>query len=492
MPPQPVPPESDKQSVFLWVTYKPEEVNDGYWLVYRELGLPKTMISVFCTTFALGVGGVSANLGSFEPINGLILMGLAAFVFPPLLSLYAYLAMRGRLAKSYVNRPNFHFPMMYTLSPLGCQVEYASGAGLLDWRHFTMAIESPTAFCLASSMEDVFVLPKRCLGGEAEMAKVRELIKAHVREFRRARGRKVDIDFEKAAIQNIINEGIDEVVRVAEEAEAKNTETSSAAGGGVSAELKDLSDQETSGAQTSGVQISGAQTSGVQISGLQISGLQISGTQRSGDEISSDETAVAVPYDDHEHSPALQFSSPLKSGLAVEISYQPGEILRAEKIYFFRKRLIALAILYIAYLILMPVSFLAIGYIWGLVDYCKEVLNQIRPLVVFIIPLFFFQAALIYLIIRRRTKISEDFTMPFVFQFTEEGCGVRAGERYAVLAWWHFRECWETEDQFLVLVGQRGHAMYVIPKRVFPDQAGLRYLKQLLQRKIPKYRDLIG
>jgi hypothetical protein len=176
----------------------------------------------------------------------------------------------------------------------------------------------------------------------------------------------------------------------------------------------------------------------------------------------------------------------------VEISYLPGEILRAEKIYFFRKRLIALAMLYITYVIWMPLSFLAIGYIWGMLDYCKDVLNHIRPLVIFIIPLFFLQSALIFLIIKRRTRVNEDFATPFVFQFTEEGCGVRAGERYAVLAWWHFRECWETEDQFLVLVGQRGHAMYVIPKRVFPDQAGLRYLKQLLQRKIPKYRDLIG
>jgi hypothetical protein len=434
MPPPPVQPESDDQPIFLWVTYKPEEVNDGYWLIYRELGLPKSMISVFCTVFALGVGGIGANIGAFEPINGLVLIGLAAFVFPPLLCLYAYLILRGRLAKSYENRPNFHFPMMYTLTALGCQVEYASGAGLLDWRHFTLAVESPTAFCLASSIEDVFVLPKRCLGGEAEVGRAREMIKSHVREFRRASGRKVEIAFEKAAIQTIINEGIDEVVRAAEEAEGKS----------------------------------------------------------SGTVVGQNSEPTSDPSPAPEESPVLQFKSPLKTGLAVEISYLPGEILKAEKIYFFRKRLIALAVLYITYIIWMPLSFLAIGYIWGMADYCKDVLNQIRPLVILIIPLFFLQSALIYLVIKRRTRVNEDFALPFVFQFTEEGCGVRAGERYAVLAWWHFRECWETEDQFLVLVGQRGHAMYVIPKRVFPDQAGLCYLKQLLQRKIPKYRDLIG
>jgi hypothetical protein len=458
MTPPPVPTESDKLPIFLWVTYKPEEVNEGYWLIYRELGLPTTMISVFCTAFALGVGGIVANLGAFDPINGIVLIALAGFVFPPLLCLYSYLIMRGRLSKSYDNRPNFHFPMMYTLSDLGCQVEYASGAGLLDWRHFSMAIESPTAFCLASSIDDVFVLPKRCLGGEAEVSRTRDLIKVHVREFRRARGRDVEIAFEKAAIQKIINEGIDEVVRVAEESEARQKAISGGA--------ENIDENSQAQAAVESHQASGS-----------------SGHEHSG-------AHEHLPAEPEAHPSVLQFSSPLKSGLAVEISYEPGEIMRAEKIYFFRKRLIALAQLYITYLIWMPISFLAIGYIWGMADYCKDVLNQVRPLVVFIIPLFFFQAGLIYLIIKRRTSVND--SIAFVFQFTEEGCGVRAGERYAVLAWWHFRECWETEDQFLILVGQRGHAMYVIPKRVFPDQAGLRYLTQLLKRKIPKYRDLIG
>jgi len=467
MPPPPVPPSADDQAIFLWVTYKPEEVNDGYWLIYRDRALPTAMISVFCTAFALGVGGVVANIEMFEPISGLVLICLVGFVFPPLLCLYTYLILRGRQMKSYENRPNFQFPMMYTLTQLGCQVEYASGAGLLDWRHFALAIESPTAFCLASSVEDVFVLPKRCLGNEAEVGKARDLIKSHVRVFRRARGRQVDIAFEKVTIQNIIDDGIDKVVRAAEEAGATSAEAC--------AELSAEAQEEAAAKARAEANAEAVAKARAEASAA-------------ADGVSPAELAAGQ---DVEQSPVLQFSSPLKSGLAVEISYLPGEILKAEKIYFFRKRLIALALLYITYIIWMPLSFLVIGSIWGMVDYCKDVLNQIRPLLVFIIPAFFIQSILIYLIIRRRTRVNEEQAMPFVFQFTEEGCGVRAGERYAVLAWWHFKECWETEDQFLVLVGQRGHAMYVIPKRVFPDQAGLRYMKQLLRRKIAKYRDLI-
>ncbi|MBS2009386.1 MAG: YcxB family protein [Cyanobacteria bacterium SZAS TMP-1] len=430
------PPSDPEQTIFFWVTYKPEEVNEGYWAVYRELALPRVLITIFCTSFALGVGGMVANAGNFEPINALVLIALAAFVFPPLLCLYAYLILRGRLMSSYDNRPNFHFPMMYTVSPLGCQIQYASGAGLLDWHHFSLALESPTFFCLASSVEDVFVLPKRCLCGADELEKARSIIKSHVRVFRRVSGgaRNVDIAFEKAAIQVMVDQGIEEVVKLAEAAEAREH--------------------------------------------------QVPGEEAA----TSAPTAKSLP----EPAAIEQVTNPLKSGLAVEIAYQPGDIWKAEKIYFFRKRLIALALLYITYLIWMPLSFSVIGYIWGMSDYCQKVLAEVCPHLIWVIPVFFAQALSIYLGVRRRTKLSEAHATPIVFQFTEEGCGVRAGERYAVLAWWHFRECWETEDQFLVLVGRRGHAMYVIPKRVFPDQAGLRYLKQLLQRKVTKYRDLIG
>ena len=91
---------------------------------------------------------------------------------------------------------------------------------------------------------------------------------------------------------------------------------------------------------------------------------------------------------------------------------------------------------------------------------------------------------------RKRTIQNEQLTSPFVFQFSEEGCGIRAGERYAVLAWWHFKECWETNEQFLLLVGKRAQAMYIVPKRAVPDRIGMAYLKGLLERKVARYLDL--
>jgi hypothetical protein len=456
MPPPTVPPQSDSQSdhpsdppkpgsVFLLVTYKPEEVNDGYWAVFRQLAMPRALITIFCTAFALGVGGVSSNLDSFDMVNGLILLGLVGFVFPPLLCLYAYLLLRGRLKRSYDNRPNFHFPLAYYLDEVGCQIQYASGAGVLEWRYFTLALETPTAFVLASSVDDVFVLPKRCLESAAEVEKARRIIKDHVRNFSRARGRNVEIAFEKAEVQRSIKEGVAEVVRVAEEAEKAEAPLQTPA-------------QAPAQAQT----LEQAQAPA--------------------------QAAPELPSVDD----LLRFESPLNSGVAVEISYQPGEIFRGEKIFFFRKRLIALARFYIVYLLWLPISFLLIGYVWGMLDYCRQVLNDLRPYVLLVLPLFVIHALSIFLFVKKRTVQNEAYAIPFVFQFTDEGCGIRAGEKYAVLAWWHFKECWETEDQFLLLVGKRAQAMYIVPKRVFPDQAGLRYLKNLLQRKVSVYRDLIG
>ncbi|MBU6450515.1 MAG: YcxB family protein [Cyanobacteria bacterium REEB67] len=452
MPPPTVPHQSDPQNspqtVFLLVTYKPEEVNDGYWAVFRQLAMPRALITIFCTAFALGVGGVSSNLDCFDLFNGVLLLCLAGFVFPPLLCLYAFLLLRGRLMRSYDNRPNFHFPLTYYLDDLGCQIQYASGAGVLEWRYFTLALETPTAFVLASSVDDVFVLPKRCLESAAEVDTARRIIKEHVRNFSRARGRNVEIAFEKAETQRSIKEGVAEVVRVAEEAE-----------GSEGSEKADSADNtEKSPARL--------------VDQAKITANSSPELRATGD--------------------VLQFESPLNSGVAVEISYQSGEILKGEKIFFFRKRLIALARFYIVYLLWLPISFLLIGYVWGMLDYCKQVLNELRPYVLLVLPLFLAHALAIFLFVKRRTLQNEAYAIPFVFQFTEEGCGIRAGEKYAVLAWWHFKECWETEDQFLLLVGKRAQAMYIVPKRVFPDQAGLRYLKSLLQRKVTVYRDLIG
>ena len=421
-------------SIFFWVTYKPEEVNDAYWAVYKQLSLPRNLLSVFAITSLIGAGGIAANFDRIAESSAILLLLTLGLFIPLVLCLLVYLLLRGRLSKSYETRPNFHFPLTYLVDDVGMQIQYASGAGLLEWRHFILAIEHPTAFILASNVDDVFVLPKRCLESEAEVDATRNLIRQHVRNFVRGRGRRVDIAFEKAAIQRVIVDGIEQVIEAAE--------------------ARDIIEAED-------------------LPGFTDSSVSQPGSLDKNLEIASGRMA-----------------SPLQAGLALDIAYQKGEIQTAEQIFFFRNRLPALARFYIVYLLWLPFSFLAIGYVWGMLDYSWRALQHAAPAAILVLPLFMAHALTVYMYVRRRTIQNEQFAIPFVFQFSEEGCGIRAGERYAVLAWWHFKECWETNEQFLLLVGKHSQAMYIVPKRVIPDRIGLAYLKALLERKVKRFRDL--
>ena len=170
--------------------------------------------------------------------------------------------------------------------------------------------------------------------------------------------------------------------------------------------------------------------------------------------------------------------------------YQTGEISQAESIYFFRKRLVLLGMIYISLALLMPLNFLALGYVWNLPQATEVVMGLYQQFVLLLVPIYIGHAVSIYWNIMQRTKLNDAAAQVFVFQLTEEGCGVRTGERYVVLAWWHFEECWETDEQLMMLLGSRGRTMFVIPKRAFPDRLGLAYATNLLQRKIKHYKVL--
>ncbi len=182
----------------------------------------------------------------------------------------------------------------------------------------------------------------------------------------------------------------------------------------------------------------------------------------------------------------------------MELIYREGEVQGAEKIYFFRKRLPMLSLQYLAFLGWLLPSTFAVGFIWGKTDLVYELFQNYGWVFTFALPVYAMHAVYTYLLVLGRARLSEAMSegrdgrsegrerMPFVFELTEEGCGLRAAERYAVLAWWHFEEVWETKETFMLLFGRRGRAMYVIPKRAFPERVGLAYAHNLLSRKVRK------
>lgn len=453
------------EPIFIWVQYKAEEVNNGYWQVYAQLQLPHRLFSIFALSFSVAMGYVLlspesplstantvAELMQVQYLPGVLIAGLG---IPSTCMAMLYLLLRHLSESSYRKRPNFHFPMMYVLYPTGIQVQFATGTGMIDWRQFSLALESAESFCLASNINDVFVLPKRCFASAEEVDAVRAILVANSRNFKKVgNNNKADsIVYEKKAISSVMIDGVHFPLPDM-----------------VPPNLEQGSDSVTA------------------------IGLSDDG---SGDDIASESDAATGDTrsldtrSGHGIGPdGGSLGSSLKTGLEVEVLYLSGEIAQAENIYFFRKRLVLLGVVYVALALLMPLNFLALGYVWNLPQATAVVMSLYQQLVLLLIPVYIGHAVSIYWSIMQRTKVNDEAAQVFVFQLTEEGCGVRTGERYVVLAWWHFEECWETDEQLMMLLGSRGRTMFVLPKRVFPDRSGLAYATNLLQRKIKRYKVL--
>lgn len=414
-------------SIYLRVQYKEDEVNQGYWEVYRRLVLPHQLLAVFCISFAIaqGYACVSAGLGDvfFSPhavaeleegrlIMVLLLAGVAIpFTLCGLTTAIIY----SRVMKSYESRPNFHFPIVYVLAENGLNITFASGQGTLDWDHLRACVETAYYFCLVTTPSDVFVLPKRCLSCDEDVKDLRLLIVKKVRTYLRHSGKDLPVKFEGEKI-------------VLESTQAADEEA----------------------------------------------GIKIA-DEKSAD--SSDATPRAS-------------TAPLERGLALDVVYQAGEIQAAEKIFFFRKRLPSIALGYLSFIgLLMPSAF-AISCIWGRQELFWELFSNYAWLSAVMLPILAFHSLYIFLLVTGRASMSEQLKNQYTFQLTEEGCGLSSGDRYAVLAWWHFAEVWETNEAFMLLFGRQGRAMYVIPKRAFPERVGLAYVQNLLSRKVRKILNL--
>lgn len=461
------PSEKANEPIFIWVQYKEEEINNGYWQVYKELQLPHRLFSMFALSFSVAMGYVllspespvsSANtfseLMQAQYLPGILIAGVG---IPGTCMAMVFLLLRHLSEGCFRKRPNFHFPMMYVLYPTGIQVQFATGTGMIDWRQFSLVLETRESFCLASNVNDVFVLPKRCFASAQEVDAVREILTASSRNFKKI-GRDfngADITYEKKAISSVMIDG----------------------------EQYPIPDMEPPGSTIE---------TAILPTPLVIEGRPSPSNIRSNsnDNNSIDSSSASAEIEKLSYPVSQSFESSLKTGLEVEVLYLSGEIGQAENIYFFRKRLVLLGIIYITLALLMPINFLALGYVWNLPQATEVVLDLYQHFVLLLVPIYIGHSVSIYWNIMQRTKVNDAAAQVFVFQLTEEGCGVRAGERYVVLAWWHFEECWETDEQLMLLLGSRGRTMFVIPKRVFLDRLGLAYATNLLQRKIKRYKVL--
>ena len=230
-------------STFLWVTYTPEEVNEGYWAVYKRLVLPGRMLAVFFIGFLVAQGYVYTTNGlvdyfidpatleqlrEWQLVGSLLIAGLG---IPAILCMLTWIFFRGRVAHSYESRPNFHFPIVYVLQDSGLSMSFVSGQGTLDWSHVRACVETAKYFCLASTPSDVFVLPKRCLSSDSEVESVRRLLVSKVRTYLRHGGKDLPITYEKVGIELVYVEGMPVVQTIAAPGDGEGSKSQVLSGG---------------------------------------------------------------------------------------------------------------------------------------------------------------------------------------------------------------------------------------------------------------------
>lgn len=402
------------ENIVFYVKYKVEEVNQGYWEVYRRLALPRQLVAVYFFAFAVSFGFVILRSGLLNLETGAIVdegrlvlsLFLACLGIPSLAAGLVGMALYSVVMNSFSDRPNFHFPVVYILSEQGVSISFASGQGTMEWNNLIACVETGRYFCLAASATDVFVLPKRCLTSDADVEKVRHFLVSKVRTYLRHSGIDPVINYESARILAV-----------------------------------------------------------------EIDGIVHDGAAASNDQVEPEKDKEAV-------------------GLAVQVIYQAGEVKEAERLFFFRKRMPVLALFYLSAIgIFFPMAFV-LSQIWGVEHLAYEIFENYGWLFLAMLPVFFMHALWLYAGTQARAAECEVNQEPFVFELSEQGCGVRAQEHFAMLAWWHFEEGWETKEALMLLFGRLGRAMYVIPKRAFPDRRGLAFAQDLVSRKLKKFKKL--
>lgn len=484
--------EPENDSIFLWVRYQPEEVNEGYWLAFLYQRLVLLLVLAYAWSAAIAFGYVQCalfpDIKDFFQAEFLPVLLISVVGIPLTVCAILWILMRSRVAKSFYIRPNFHFPMLYVLDKDGIRMQFASGSGLIEWRYFNLLIETGSNFALVSTPKEVFVLPKRCFASWAEVDSARSLLCSHIRSYKKVGRENREIVFGKQAITSVIIDGEEyPVPEMLAERMPSAGETES--GADVIRNTESENGGESTSCAPTGVVDGGVADAGVESGSATKEPGAISKLEPGSTTIGPVTTKLEPGSTAIEPAASAKTDHDLGSGLVADCTYITGEIKEAQRIYFFRKILPRLGLVYLALGIGAPLLTTMLGLLWNVPDLNEMIWGRDMHVIMIIVPLYLIQAWSFY---RRtvRTPDSDKFKSTVGFSFNSAGCSMRTGEHYSMLAWLHFVECWETETQFMLLFGSGGRAMYVIPKRIF-DDAQKAQLKNLLEKNVRRYKVLM-
>lgn len=178
-----------------------------------------------------------------------------------------------------------------------------------------------------------------------------------------------------------------------------------------------------------------------------------------------------------------------ESEKVLQFAYLPLELKNAEKIFFFRKRLNTLILLWLNQVLI--VSVLCLIYRYFAPSYIGSAANNLMQCCIAVaVPGLIVHAAFIYYKTVLLAGTEPNLASSMEAGLSQNGIEMRYDERKASLAWTYFLECWETEDQYILLFGPGGRAMFVLPKRILHTPGDRAYVEQLLANKIGRYKKL--
>jgi hypothetical protein len=463
------------EPIVLWTHYKPGEVNNAYWAAAKKLIVPGILARVFLASTLVTLFWI-ANAGpdrldyskiATADMAGLILLAAPA-VIPVVATALAYLLMRMRAMASYERRPNFHAPLSFLVQRSGLELQSQTGRGVMSWQEFPVAFESGESFVIGADADEMFVLPKRCFSSTAEIIHVRRILQAENKSFKQI-GKVVADDqivFEKRAIQAILIDGVEYFFPVAEGDGANNAAP--------------LIPPANHGTDANLPTPANSATPANAVTPVNPDALAGSDNADSSTSLGSRDNAVAPPVVNGTNS---------NNALLIDVIYQPDELKRAEKIYFFRKRLPAFALVYTKRAVLLALWALFVESIRahsGAND-SASVLAVAAPLFWLFIPAAVIHAAVAYRAASREISQDSFLSRTFAFQLAENFFGLTVGDKYSVLTWSNFQECWESEESFILIFGKNGRAMWVLPKRTL-NRMQLAYVGDLLRNNVHPYK----
>ncbi len=437
------------------IVYRPDEVNQASWLVYREETAGGVILAAYCLAFGLtGVWAMFfgskyalpllfALFGSgVTPFIAPVAVGAVIFI-PLLISFWIWDLLKGQRLDTFKKDPRFRLPVSYTIASAGFQILWPHATVLSPWPKVTNCIETPDSLCLVTDGL-IFPLPKRCFISAQQFVIVRRLVIASGVHYSRAGKEKGEIIYAAAPDPVAIKLTLDSPI-----VETADVGQASEVGPAAEDDLRSLVWPEVTEDPLYGTLV-------------------------------------------HKHSSSNLISEPMvwqkdKQVLYVECNYTLTELRSADRLMFCKYGLPKLGLIYIGlvfYVALFPAALVTLAT--AVPEFGIALIPNCLKCTPFLLPGFGFH---IWYVMDKRLENIRDmikFDQPILLEISETDCRMRTRRAYFIYQWQLFLGCLSTKDHFIcpLKIGS-----VIIPKRLLKDRMEAAFVENLLRKNIRGYQE---